>query len=138
MAVLFNASFSATLAAQKAAYSSGIIVAMPLLSVTAGAELAGFSGAHLRQLLAAGTIDGTKIGPVWAIDKASLRAYLATEHKPGPKAGRCKDHVYHRDPSKRIGRRSSEVDARYSRERCKHRAGPSGYCWLHERRPRRD
>ena len=55
-----------------------------MISVTDAAKLAGFSGANLRQLLTAGKIDGTKIGPVWAVEEASLRAYLVSERKPGP------------------------------------------------------
>lgn len=61
---------------------------MALISVADAATLAGLSAAHLRRLVASGTLKGRRIGPVWAIDEASLRRYLAKERRPGRKPKR--------------------------------------------------
>jgi excisionase family DNA binding protein len=57
---------------------------MPLLTVQEASARFGLSGRQIRKLLAAGTVKGSKRGPFWLLDEASLARYVATERKPGP------------------------------------------------------
>jgi len=42
---------------------------------------------YITQLARKGAIRALKFGRDWIIDESSLRAYLATPQKPGPKTG---------------------------------------------------
>ena len=46
------------------------------LSVKAAAETFGYNEQHLRRLLRAGRLEGTRIGQVWLIKLTSLEAHL--------------------------------------------------------------
>jgi excisionase family DNA binding protein len=48
-------------------------------------ELAGLHYAHITLLATRGKIKAFKFGHAWLIDKASLKAYLASDRRPGPK-----------------------------------------------------
>jgi hypothetical protein len=50
------------------------------VSVKAAAEFSGYSIQYLRRLLRAGQLDGIKIGQVWLIKLASLKAYSKRAH----------------------------------------------------------
>jgi len=65
--------------------SPGTLPAVGLISVTEAAAKYGLSDVRIRQLLRNRTVTGTKFGPTWAVDEDSLKAYLATERKPGRK-----------------------------------------------------
>jgi excisionase family DNA binding protein len=56
-----------------------------LLQLKAVAPLVSMSESHLRTLIASGRIAGIKLGTTWFTTKAAVDAYLALEHKPGPK-----------------------------------------------------
>ena len=58
---------------------------MALISVTEAAGRYKLSTTRIRQLLRERTVSGTKFGPTWAVDEDSLRDYLATPRKRGPK-----------------------------------------------------
>lgn len=61
------------------------------LTVAEAAELSGYHPDYLRRIIRAGDVKGQKFGPVWQVDRGSLRAYLkrAAElgEKRGPKVG---------------------------------------------------
>lgn len=61
------------------------ILAMALLSVAEAVARYPLSAGRVRSLVAAGTVRGVKFGNSWTVDDESLRAYLATERKRGPK-----------------------------------------------------
>lgn len=56
-----------------------------LISLAEAAEICGLSHDHLRNLVRAGTIWGTKIGRNWVTSEAAVKEYLATDRRPGPK-----------------------------------------------------
>ena len=58
---------------------------MAQLSVSEASGKFGLSVGHIRALLIEGTVSGSKFATVWMVNEASLKAYLATERKPGPK-----------------------------------------------------
>ncbi|MCH8229582.1 MAG: helix-turn-helix domain-containing protein, partial [Chloroflexi bacterium] len=45
----------------------------------------GMSQAHIRRLLATGTIKGVKVGRDWLVIQASLENYMANRPRPGRK-----------------------------------------------------
>lgn len=56
-----------------------------LISLAEAAEISGLSHDHLRNLVRAGTIWGTKIGRNWVTSEAAVKEYLAIDRRPGPK-----------------------------------------------------
>ena len=58
---------------------------MPLLSVREAASKYPLSVRQIARLAQHRVIDAHRFGKTWAIDEDSLRSYLATERKPGPK-----------------------------------------------------
>ena len=56
-----------------------------LISLAEAARISGLSHSHLRLLVRQGKVWGTKIGRDWLTTEEAIRAYLATERKPGPK-----------------------------------------------------
>jgi hypothetical protein len=56
-----------------------------LISLSQAAEISGLTQPHLALLIRQGKLWGTKIGRNWVTTEISIRSYLATEHKPGPK-----------------------------------------------------
>ena len=57
-----------------------------LISLAEAAELSGMSQSHIRLLVRTGKISGKKIGRNWVTTEESLRIYLATDRRPGPKS----------------------------------------------------
>ena len=57
-----------------------------LISLAEAAELSGMSQSHIRLLVRTGKISGKKIGRNWVTTEESLRNYLATDRRPGPKS----------------------------------------------------
>ena len=53
------------------------------ITVKEAVEISGYHPDHLRRLLRAGTVKGTKIVTVWQVDEDSLRAYLSTGENSG-------------------------------------------------------
>lgn len=49
------------------------------------AELTGVTPHHVRHLARTGTIEARKFGHAWMVRRASVEAYAAREHHPGPK-----------------------------------------------------
>lgn len=56
-----------------------------LISVEQAAELSGFTPQHVRKLLRAGLLKGSKLGHIWVTTKDAIQEYLATERRTGPK-----------------------------------------------------
>lgn len=54
-----------------------------LLSLREASERCGLSTSRLRRLAAQGTLRAQKAGAYWVVDEESLRAFMATERKPG-------------------------------------------------------
>ena len=64
------------------------------MSVQAAAEFSGYSLQYLRRLVNGGAIDGTRIGQVWLVNVASLKAYLKDVRKTQDR--RYGPRIYHR------------------------------------------
>jgi excisionase family DNA binding protein len=63
------------------------------ITVQEAAKLSGYHAEYLRLLIREGKLSAHKFGPVWAISKDSLLAYLKIAHesddrRQGPKAKR--------------------------------------------------
>lgn len=58
------------------------------LTVQQAAKLSGYHPDHLRVLIRGGLIDARKFGPVWAINRHSLDAYIKKMRERGEKRGR--------------------------------------------------
>ena len=58
---------------------------MALLSIAEAVARYPLSAGRVRTLVASGKVRGVKFGNSWTVDDESLRAYLATERKRGPK-----------------------------------------------------
>jgi hypothetical protein len=56
-----------------------------LISVTRAAEISGLTPGYIRRLLRNNIIEGKKIGRDWFTTVETIREYLATERRPGPK-----------------------------------------------------
>lgn len=54
------------------------------ISVKRAAEYTGYTGAHIRYLLAKGLVEGRKFGRDWFTTEEALDRYLATNPRPGP------------------------------------------------------
>jgi hypothetical protein len=69
----------------KQTLSLGQSKAVRLISTQAAAELVGYTRDHVGLLLRRGIIKGDKPGRDWFVDEASLRQYIDSGPKPGPK-----------------------------------------------------
>lgn len=58
---------------------------MPLISVAEAAAKYGLSGRRIRELLKQGVVKGQLFGQTWAVEEASLTAYMKSPRKRGPK-----------------------------------------------------
>lgn len=59
--------------------------AIQFVSLAEAADLSGLSHSHLRLLVRQDKIWGIKIGRDWLTTKEAVKAYLATERRPGRK-----------------------------------------------------
>ena len=64
-----------------------------LLPSSEAVKIAGFSRQHLQRLLTSAQVEGVKVGHDWLIYEDSLRAFLATPRKSGPKGPRTRPPV---------------------------------------------
>jgi len=58
---------------------------MGLIAVKEAARRFPISGRRIRELLQSGAIRGVKFGETWAVDEDSIRAYLDSPRRRGPK-----------------------------------------------------
>jgi hypothetical protein len=58
---------------------------LDLISVRQATETYGYSGSHIRNLLAKGMIEGEKIAGVWLVDPLSVEAHQARMEQLGSK-----------------------------------------------------
>jgi hypothetical protein len=58
---------------------------LDLISVKQATETYGYSGSHIRNLLAKGMIEGEKIAGVWLVDPLSVEAHQARMERLGNK-----------------------------------------------------
>ena len=58
---------------------------LDLISVKQATETYGYSGSHIRNLLAKGMIEGEKIAGVWLVDPNSLEEHQARMERLGNK-----------------------------------------------------
>jgi excisionase family DNA binding protein len=56
-----------------------------LISLADAADLSGLTHDHLRRIAREGKLQATKIGRDWLTTKEAIKAYLATDRKPGRK-----------------------------------------------------
>jgi len=68
-----------------------------LISVKEATETYGYSGSHIRNLLAKGMIEGEKIAGVWLVDPNSLEEHQARMERLGNK----KHGTWAKPPSKK-------------------------------------
>jgi excisionase family DNA binding protein len=57
------------------------------LTVKEAAKLSGYHPEHLRELIREGIILARKFGPVWAVSRESLLAYVRKMQESGEKRG---------------------------------------------------
>jgi excisionase family DNA binding protein len=57
----------------------------PILSVAEASALSGFTRTHINYLISQGQLDAVKVGSIWLVYEDSVRRYMASPHKPGPK-----------------------------------------------------
>jgi excisionase family DNA binding protein len=57
------------------------------LTVKEAAKLSGYHPEHLRELIREGIILACKFGPVWAVSRESLLAYVRKMQESGEKRG---------------------------------------------------
>lgn len=60
-------------------------VASKFITLTQASEISGLSEAHLRRLIYRGAIWATKVGINWVTTEESVRDYLKTDRRTGPK-----------------------------------------------------
>ena len=58
------------------------------ITLAQAAEISGLSHSHLRLLARQGKIKSQKLGRDWLTTEDAVRAYMATDRKPGPKPGK--------------------------------------------------
>ena len=58
----------------------------PVMSVTEASALSGFTRSHINYLINQRFVDAIKVGSVWLVYEDSLRRYMASPRKPGPKS----------------------------------------------------
>lgn len=58
-----------------------------VLTTVEASQRYGLSSGYLRYLMGRGLLKGRRSGVIWLIDEASLKRFLKTERKPGPKPG---------------------------------------------------
>ncbi len=67
------------------------------ISVREASERFGYSGAHIRELLASKKIEGQKFANIWMVDVASLERYRAAMERLGKRKhglrSKAGDHV---------------------------------------------
>ena len=56
-----------------------------LISLQQASELSGLSAGHLRLLAGQGKLWAKKLGRNWVTTARAVEAYVAEEHRPGPK-----------------------------------------------------
>lgn len=56
-----------------------------IISVSEAAELSGYTPQHIRLLIRQGLIAARRAGGIWLIEASSLRNYVDSNPKPGPK-----------------------------------------------------
>ncbi len=59
-----------------------------VLTTVEASQRHGLSSGYLRYLMRRGVLRGRRSGVVWLIDEASLKRFLRTERKRGPKPAR--------------------------------------------------
>jgi len=56
-----------------------------VLTTVEASQQYGFSTGYLRYLMGRGKLKGRRSGVIWLIEEDSLKLFLKTERKPGPK-----------------------------------------------------
>ncbi len=56
-----------------------------VLTVAEASQLSGFNRAHVNYLITTEQVDAIKVGSIWLVYEDSLRTYIASPRKPGPK-----------------------------------------------------
>jgi excisionase family DNA binding protein len=59
-----------------------------VLTAAEASKLSGFTRAHINYLISTEQLDAVKVGSMWLVYEDSLRAYMASPRKPGPKPRR--------------------------------------------------
>lgn len=57
-----------------------------LLSVTEASQVSQMTPSYIRRLLRTNKLPGVKVGRDWFTTEEAIRAYLAEDRRPGPKA----------------------------------------------------
>jgi len=62
-----------------------------MITVSEASELSGYTPQHIRLLIRQGLISARRAGGIWLIEASSLRSYLDSNPKPGPKSEQPKN-----------------------------------------------
>ena len=65
--------------------SESIDPSAKLISLAEAAKISGLTHDHLRRIAREGKLQATKIGRDWLTSEEAIKAYLATNRKPGRK-----------------------------------------------------
>ena len=57
-----------------------------MITVSEASELSGYTPQHIRLLIRQGLISARRAGGIWLVEVSSLRSYLDSNPKPGPKS----------------------------------------------------
>lgn len=57
-----------------------------MITVSEASQLSGYTAQHVRLLIRQGLINARRAGGIWLIEASSLRSYLESNPKPGPKS----------------------------------------------------
>jgi hypothetical protein len=57
-----------------------------MITVSEASQLSGYTAQHIRLLIRQELINARRAGGIWLIEASSLRNYLESNPKPGPKS----------------------------------------------------
>lgn len=57
-----------------------------MITVSEASQLSGYTVQHIRLLIRQELINARRAGGIWLIEASSLRSYLESNPKPGPKS----------------------------------------------------
>ncbi|MGF1500062.1 MAG: helix-turn-helix domain-containing protein [Elainellaceae cyanobacterium] len=69
-----------------AVFVDGAMTDAELITVSEASELSGYTPQHVRLLIRQGLINARRAGGIWLVEASSLREYIESAPKPGPKA----------------------------------------------------
>lgn len=57
-----------------------------MITVAEACDVSGYTPQHIRLLIRQGLISARRAGGIWLVEASSLRSYIASNPKPGPRS----------------------------------------------------